>query len=267
MPILKQNPTLSEAHLAEIYARLIEYQGLCIELKQIEELKKAKADTYLLGEILFRQRLYDPGKFPEILAYAAATGKEPTVQQTEVLIKLFTALEKAIDQKMIEHLLLEFAAGGGKTLLLIPILCMFLISRGKLPVISNTSDLYYQSLEMLPPMLKAAYNMLLELIDRDVEHQWTSHELTALKTKLAQWHKHQGRAILMKASSWHSLNTAGKIATYNSIMKNDRDAEQCSHLIVEILAYFKENGVRLEDECQESSDPHEATYAALKQEK
>ncbi|MBS0637037.1 MAG: hypothetical protein JSS12_05970, partial [Verrucomicrobia bacterium] len=263
LPLIRQNPTLGEAQLSRIYALTIEHQGLCIELKQVEEMQRVKNDAYLLGEVLFRKRLYDPGRYPEILAYAAATGKEPTPQQTAILEKLFTALQGAIDKKLVEHLLVEFAAGGGKTLLLTPILCMFLISRGKLPIITTTTDLYYQSLDMLPPILKGAYKLQLELLDRDVEHQWTVDELVILKNKLEQWHKHQDRAILMKASSWHSLNTAGKIACYKSVMEQDRDAGVCSELIVEILAYFKEHGVRLEDECQENSDPHEATIRSF----
>ncbi|MCE5294245.1 MAG: DEAD/DEAH box helicase family protein, partial [Chlamydiales bacterium] len=264
-PILKSNPTLTEDELDTIYTRTIEYQLLCIEDKQIDEIRRVKNDSYRLAEVLFRKRCYDPAANPEILAYAAATGKDPTSQQAAVLEQIFKALSGAIDQKKIKHLLLEFAAGGGKTMLLTPIITMFLLSRGKLPVICTTPELYYQSLESLPPMLKAAYNMQMELIDRDVEHQWSVDELKGLLAKLERWHTHQGRPVLMKGSSWHSLNTAGKIAGYLSVIKRDKEAETIRGLIGQILTYFKEHGVRLEDECQEGSDPHELTVRSFEE--
>ncbi len=261
--LLAKNPTLSQKDLSTIYSQTIEYLGRFVEYKQLEEIEEAIGDSYRLGEVLARKREYDPGEYPEILAYAAATGKEPTHAQTETLKKLFKSLSEAIDQKKIAHLLLEFAGGGGKTSLLIPILCMFLIRKGKIPCVSNTSELYYQSFDLLPAILKDAYNLQIELIDRDFEHLWTKEELEALQKRLTSWHKDEGKVILMKGSTWHSLNTQQKMHCYQYHTKNDHEAGGKMATIDAILAYFKEHGVLLEDECQDSSDPHEVTVRSF----
>ncbi len=270
-PLLRRNPTLTVADLTSIYQRMIAHQSLKIEYNQMQDAQKIigsqvelnAVDIQRLGEVLFRKRQYDPGKYPEILIYASATGKDPNPSQLAILQKIFSILEEAIDLKRIEHLLLEFAAGGGKTSVLIPILVMFLSNKGMLAVISNTSNLYYQSLQELPPMLRAAIGQQLELIDRDVAHEWNIDELEALNLKLKRWHVHERRALLIKASSWHSLNSAKKIACYQAAVNNDADAKKRESLILEILDYFKQHAVLLEDECHISSDPHQETIRAF----
>jgi hypothetical protein len=271
-PLLNQNPTLTIETLAEIYQLAIAHQALLIDRHQmravigiLKEIRNpvSAVEMQRIGELLFQKRLYNPCQYPEILIYAAATGRDPRPSQVKVLIDLFNALSDAIDQNKVEHLLLEFAAGGGKTSVLIPILVKFISRKGKFAVINNTSDLYYQSLQELPTVLQGAFGQQLEVIDRDVMHAWSLEELLALKQKLMNWHKHQNKGLLIKTSSWHSLNSAGKIAFYRATVEKNKQAKECALLISEILSYFKENGVRLEDECHISSDPQQETIRAF----
>lgn len=119
--LLKRNPTLTDADLAAIYKEMITYTSLLLEKNQVVE--AIQSDDK--GPILARKRLYNPAKHPEILFYAAASGCDPTPRQVEVLTALFTLFTDAIEQNAIEHQLLEFASGGGKTSVLLPILAMF----------------------------------------------------------------------------------------------------------------------------------------------
>lgn len=133
------------------------------------------------------------------------------------------------------------------------------MSKGKLPVIINTQELYYQSLDTLPDMLRSAFKRSVEVIDRDVQHHWSEIELRTLLYKLERWHVHEKKALLIKGSTWHSLNSARKSTSYQAVVQENATAQEESRLLTKVLDYLKVHGVRIEDECHSTSDPHQET--------
>lgn len=82
-----------------------------------------------IGEILDKERVYDPNKYPHLLLYEYATGKFLRPRQAEILQWIFT--ERNPDK--MKQLLFEFEAGGGKTKVVAAILIFQLIEDGLLP--------------------------------------------------------------------------------------------------------------------------------------
>ncbi len=240
----------------ELFQLLIKYCLTKSRISQANEalaLLKDKLDPYLeqrAGMILAKKRTYDIEKYPEFLVYEYATGKILSSEQVEVLTWI---LEGKEGQSM-DHLLLQFAAGGGKTAVIIPILARMFAARGYLPVIVNTNELYSIGIQDIPESLQACFKQRLEVLEREIEHTWTKEEFSDVLKKLQSWRG--DKTLLIKAVTWHSINTAKKMAYVQKDFELAKAAE-------EVLAELKQHGVKLEDESHLNSDPLQQTIRSF----
>ena len=254
-----QNPFLTQQAVNQIFALLADYALLHSRVDQIDEALNCVAEQNTLNEvepyqlqlfagILDKPRAYNIKEYPEFLVYEYASKRIIRDDQVKILIKIMKLLESdKIDDEEMHHCLLQFAAGGGKTSLLITILAQRFARKGFLPVIFNTSELYTIGLEEIPKNLRPIFQQNIEVIERELEHVWTEKELIQLRQDLERW-RVEGKCLLIKPVTWHSINITMKLGHFNQNPEIAKAAQ-------DVLDFFKNKCVKLEDECQIISDP------------
>ncbi len=254
--LTEQNPFLKRDDVEQLFAELADYALLQSRIDQTKQALMVVADKknfndlqnyqkQLFAGILDKPRAYDIRKYPEFLIYEYATHRILRDDQVEVLINLIELIENQSGD--IHQALLQFAAGGGKTSVLIPILAQRFASKGILPVIINTTELYKSGLDDIPKNLRDSFQQKIEVIDRELEHKWTEDELKKLLKDLEHWLT-EGKCLLIKAVTWHSINIAMKSAYFDRKFEIAKAAQ-------DVLDFFKNHSVKLEDECYLVSDP------------
>lgn len=262
--LTEQNPFLEQEDIDDLFGQLADYALLHSRIDQINQaldivteknnFSEKEIEPYelqLFAGILDKPRAYNIKQYPEFLVYEYATHRLLREDQVKILINLIEIIEKnsTNDQEM-HHALLQFAAGGGKTSVLIPILAQRFARKGFLPVIFNTNELYQIGLEDIPKNLRASFQQNIEVIERELEHVWTAKELNQLLKDLERW-KTEGKCLLLKPVTWHSINITRKLAYFNSYNTKSDLAKAAE----DVLNFFKTKSVKLEDECHIVSDP------------
>lgn len=256
--LTKHNPFLTQEDIKQLYAELSDYALLHSRVDQVNQALEIISDRQslqaiepyelqLLCGLLDKPRAYDIAEFPEFLVYEYATHRLLREDQVMLLKKIIELIEGELkDKDEMHHCLLQFAAGGGKSSVLIPILAERFARKGFLPVIFNTNELYQIGLEDIPKNLRASFQQNMEVIERELDHQWTDEELEKLLIDLKRWQK-EGKCILLKPVTWHSINLAWKltgIRAFGGCVSAKK-----------VLDFLKQYGVKLEDECHVVSDP------------
>jgi hypothetical protein len=203
----------------------------------------------LLGRTIAKPREYDIRKYPEFLMYEYFTKRMLRPDQIKPIVNLIEYIESgvAIDSECYRHALLQFAAGGGKTAVMIPILAQRFARNGWLPIIFNTNELYSIGVQEIPLSLRQSFQQQMEVIEREIDHTWTKEELMRLLQDLKQW-RQEHKCILIKSITWYSIHTAKKLAYAH----NNEDLGKAA---ADVLAYLKKYGIKLEDEGHLISDP------------
>lgn len=170
---------------------------------------------YQLGLVLDKRRYYNYRQYPEFLIYEYISSKMIREEQCEAIVKLIKLIEAGIkDPEQYRHALLQFVAGGGKTSLMIPILCFIFARMGFLPIIFTTLELFKIALNEIPPPLRDIFQQLVEGIDIGLDHVWTSEELKLLLEDLKEWCGQ--KCVLMRPEGWHSIHITSRIARMDS---------------------------------------------------
>lgn len=254
----EQNPFLTQDDVKSIFTELSELA--CTQsridqanrilniIKDKEQLKPFEVQEY--SALLDQTRTYNVYDYPEFLVYEYAAGVMLRPDQVETLIQLIEYISNKKSQDEVRHALLQFAAGGGKTSVLIPVLAQRFANMGLLPVIINTSELYDIGLDQLPKSLKSSFKQQLEVIECELDYEWSTTELMKLHADLNLWlnDKDHLRCVLLKSVTWHSLNIARKAAYLEGDIERAKAAEA-------VLKFFKDKTIKLEDESQIVSDP------------
>lgn len=201
-----------------------------------------------LAQAIEKKRAYDIRQYPEFLVYEYATQRVLRENQVDALIKLIRYAEQPdVSAENPKHALLQFAAGGGKTSVMIPILAQRFARKGLLPIIFNTNELYDIGIQEIPESLKNSFRQHIEVIEKDLNHQWTVAEFTLLAADIKAWHL-AGKCILLKPTTWHAINACKRMA-YN---QKDSDLRAAASTV---LDYLKQHAIKLEDEGHIISDP------------
>lgn len=257
--IARANVFLNQKDLDEIVRKLSDFAvlqsiiNLCDDALEIIKDKNSFSElsNYHLQELaktLDKKRYFKISEYPEFLFYEYMSKKWIREDQYEPLDILIRYIEgELVDDEEVKHALLQFKAGGGKTWLLIPLLTFRFAQKGYLPIIFNTNELHHISLHELPPILRNTLQQLIEIIDRDLNHKWTSEELTQLLVDIKSWHKDK-KALMLTPITWHALNSSKRIAY-------DTNDEPVAKAALAILEYFKQHAIKLEDEGHIQSDP------------
>jgi hypothetical protein len=257
--LTQRNPFLTQADIAQLMSQFCDYAIVQSRIDQADEAlqlignKKevTSLDRYqkqLLGTILDKERHPEFSHYPEFLVYEYLTKRMLRMDQADALIKLIKLIESGdLSGKEWRHGLLQFAAGGGKTAVLIPLLAHRFARRGLLPCIMNTSELYSIGVQDIPESLRASLQQNMEVIECELEHPWTKAELDRLYCDLEMW-RLQGKCLLLKAITWHSLNIAERMARAEGNEEVAKSAEK-------VLDFFANKTVKLEDESQLISNP------------
>lgn len=256
--LTRHNPFLTQENIEELYEKLADHALLNSRIDQVHDILKdlggagSIADLpgwqwQLIGEKLDKKRHFEIHEFPEFLIYEYSTKRILRNDQILILKKIIELIEsKPDDHETMLHCLLQFAAGGGKTSVLIPILAARFARKGFLPVIFNTNELYQIGLEEIPANLRNSFNIKMEVIERELDHVWTEGEFRNLLTDLKRFRSEQ-KVILLKPVTWHSINICYKLhqlAEPGGVKGAD-----------DVLHFFKQYGVKLEDEPHLISDP------------
>jgi len=175
--------------------------------------------------------------------------------QIESLENIIKYIENS-DRVAYKSALLQFAAGGGKTSVMIPLLAKRFAKAGLMPVIFNTNELYDTGLKGIKESLAACFEQNVEVTERDLKHQWTEDELDELLADLNKW-KNEGRCLLLKTVTWHSINLTWKMAYKDDDLKLAAAAKR-------VLNFFRENCIKLEDESHITSDPLQQSIRTIK---
>lgn len=260
--LTKNNRFLTQQDVESILSTLCHYALVQSRIDQaaealalIPEKAGATLDSYeqhRLGSVLDKKREYDVRDYPEFLVYEYATKRTLRSDQYKILTKLISSIEGSDRSKANNygHYLLQFAAGGGKTAVLIPILAQRFARKGFLPVIFNTNELYNIGVPDISERLRVSFSQDMKVLERDLEHPWTTAELVQLRNDLERW-RSKGNCLPMKPVTWHSIHIAKKLA-YASDPLLAKAAEA-------VLDFLKDHAVKLEDEVHLISDPLQET--------
>lgn len=257
------NPALEPQDADLLFEKLLELfvigcrgkqakEGLDIvpKLAKVSSSAEREALSQQLASCLDRKRNYDPRLRPEFAVYEFATGMLLRKDQVELLEWIFNNL----DNPNIKNVLFQFAAGGGKTKVLLPILAFYISSKGKLPVALNISSLYEIGKGDLDKSLAKAFKQNLEVLEIDLDTEMTTERLSAVFHDIQKWHQNK-KCIAIKTETWHALHLKYQLAL------DLKDSEQIA-LYYKILDTFKTLGVALVDEGHQSLDPmHESNIA------
>jgi len=141
------------------------------DAKNINELNSYKLQ--LLGSVLDKQRPENHLDYPEFLVYEYLTKRMIRPDQSIALMRLIQLIENNdVSGPYWQHALLQFAAGGGKTALITPILSFRISKKGFLPVIFNTNELYSIGIEDIPESFKACFQQKMQILEVELEHKW-----------------------------------------------------------------------------------------------
>lgn len=269
MSMLKKNPAiltkkncfLTQAKLQVIYAKLTEY---CLIKSRIDQANDALkninesdekwevANEQLVGSILNKERTFKVEEHPEFLVYEYATGNMLRPDQVEALLWAIEKIESN-DVKPEEycHLLMQFAAAGGKTAVMIPILAHRFASKGALSVILNTPEMYNIGIKDIPESLKMAFKQQMEVLEIEKEADLTVAKLKDLLKNLQEWAA-DGKVLLMTPTAWNLINVAKKMAYIENDDKNTKLG--LIKAAKDVLDFFKEKAIKFEDESHIISD-------------
>jgi len=264
--VLSLNSALDAKDANVIFDSLLEVFIIACKAKQenealdiIHKLKTPSAEaekvalTQQLSFCLDRKRNYDPNMHPEFAVYEFATGMLLRKDQVELLEWVF----KNIENPNIKNVLFQFAAGGGKTKVLLPILAFFIASKGFLPCGLNISALYEIGIGDLDKSLLRAFNQNIEVLEIDLDTEVSTSQLSQIETDIKKWHQKQ-KCLGIKTETWHALHLKYQLAL-------DLKDEAQIDLYYKIIEFLKKVGISLIDEARQSLDPlHESNIACGK---
>ncbi len=261
--LLNKNPHLTANEINNLLNDTVNYMLITSRYQQVldaEEIIQNKGNfedlsvysQQVLARTLARKRQYtlDASNPHEriFLVYEYNSGNMLREDQLDALKKLIAIIDNpAATAEAYKHTLLQFAAGGGKTAVLLPILARYMASKGWLPVIFNTSELYHIGKEDIPNSLAKSFKQKFEVIERGLEDEWTAKELQTLLRNLEQW-RQSGRCVLMEPVTWYSIKIAHKLAYVY-------EDEELAVAAKNVLDFFYEKTVKLEDEGHLITDP------------
>ncbi|MDQ2994058.1 MAG: DUF3638 domain-containing protein, partial [Pseudomonadota bacterium] len=258
MTLLQQgNAFLTQDDITALMHKICDYAVAQTAVDQCVEALEVIAGKFDLAELslyhaqvfartIDKQRHYNIAEFPEFLVYEYAAKCLLREDQAVSIIQLIHDMV-AGEGLDFRHALLQFAAGGGKTSLIIPILCYIFARLGFLPVIFNTNELYNIGIHEIPQSLRNSLQQNVEVIERDLDHKWTVSEFDQLLQDIQQWHRDK-KAILIKPVTWHSINSTKRIAYHTNEHALAKSA-------LAGLKYLKKHAIRLGDEGHIQDDP------------
>ncbi len=157
------------------------------------------------------------------------------------ILEIITLIEAKQDNyNQYRLVLLQFAAAGGKTAVIIPILAHQFARRGMMPVIMNTTELYGIAIQEIPDSLRRSLHQNVEVIEKELDFHWSYEILERLYDDLNLWLK-QGKCLLLTSVTWHSINLAYKKALDGKVHNVTAAAKK-------VLDFFALQCVKLEDE-------------------
>ena len=259
--IKKVNPALSNLDIQEINNKILELILLSSKLNQTEEAMKIsqsivdaqdnKEELRLqLAAVLDRKRQFNPLQKPEYAAYEFASGMMLRADQVELIDWVIACLEKGD----IQSLLFQFAAGGGKTKVLLPILAFILAQKGYFPVGLNISALYEIGTRDLEKSLLDAFKQRLELLEIELETKLSAEKIENINADLKQWHLDK-KCLSLKTETWHAINLK-----YQQALEQSKENE--IEAFYQLRHFFETVAVSLTDEGHQSLNSlHEANTA------
>lgn len=259
----KLNPALNSTDIETINNKLLELFIFSSRAKQgheafdiTQKLSKTSnpneiaALTQQLASIIDRTRSYDPKIHPLYLVYEFATSMLLRPEQVEQLNWIF----RNFDNPSIKNILFQFAAGGGKTKVLMPIISFYLAEKGYLPVGLNISSLYEIGKGDLDKSLMKAFKQQLEVLEIELDTPISVDELKKIFLDLQTYHKEK-KCLCIKTETWHALKLK-----YEQALELGNAAEVDTYH--GILDFLQKLGVSLIDEGHQSLDPlHESNIA------
>lgn len=264
--LLKNNPALDSKDVQEIHDKILELFIINSRVNQLDEainladkvIRSSEVDKnglrQLLAGVLDRKRAYNPEEFPLFAIYEYASGLMLRPDQVELVRWIFNA----VDQNDYQSLLFQFAAGGGKTKVIQPILAIDLARRGFLPVSMNIESLYEIGKGDLEKSLLAAFKQLSEVLEIDLSTKDIKTEIYQnLYEDLMRFHSDK-KCLIMKTETFAALQLK-----YQQALENKE--EDKVDVLYKILSFLAQNGVSLIDEGHQSLDPlHEFNTAVGK---
>lgn len=253
------NHFLDQTQLNELLGKAIVYALLQSQTDQASEVlgmldgKSLPQDfdyypLQLLAQTLDKFRNYDVLTYPEFLIYEYTTQRMLRPGQASSIVELIEHIQQGIvNEDAYRHALKQFAAGGGKTAVMIPLLSLIFARLGLLPIIFNTNELYKIGVEEIPRSFRVSTQQQLEVIERDIDHVWTQEELIRLLLDLYVWQE-QKKCVLIKGSTWYSIHTSLKLAYANG-------EPDLAKRALAVLRFFFQHTIKLEDEGHLISDP------------
>ncbi len=255
----QKNPFLTIQRCDALMGLLIEYLALQSSVDQIENALslingRDEFDTLepyelqMLGRILAAKRYYPIQEYPEFLIYEYANKRMIRLDQAVALMQIIKIIEEEVEnEEDFKHLLKQFAAGGGKSSLMIIILVARFARKGFLCTLFNTNELYAIGVHEIAKNLRQSYNIEIEVIERELDHQWSISDLNQLREDLANWRRDR-KALLLKPVTWHGINITEMVASLRSDISLQKAADA-------VLRYFFQVAVSLVDEAYTICDP------------
>lgn len=231
----KINPLLTKEDVAGLFDTMLDlylHEAEKMQLKEaIELLDKPEAKpgdhAQKLGEMLAKQREYDPRKYPLLAVYEGTTGKMLRKDQVDAIVWTIEGVRNGKPEDAVR--LLQAFAGFGKTKVLVTIVAMMLAQEGFLPVVANTSNLYNFGKRDLEESLRQAFVQNMEVFEVRVgDDPLNIFELEDLKNNLEKLQEDK-KCLLLTPESWHVLNMQYKNAYIN---KNDSEFKTLEGILV-----------------------------------
>lgn len=270
--LTSRNCFLNQALLNRIYSKAAE---LCLVKSKIDQIKDAvrvidellvtaaqgKSDPYnvnLLGEILSKRRKYDIKKYPAFLVYEYRSKNMLRVAQVEFLewaIPLLIGGPKELTLENYRHLLRQFAAAGGKSSVVIPIIAFHLVMAGFIPTIENTPELHNIAVTDSVQILRDIFKIQSAVLEIRLHDRKTAEEYAELLQDMQGWQRSQ-MALFLEPETLEAMLSAKKKA-YCEVEKTLLESIQ------KVLDFTKIYCVKLEDETHIISNPLQQTKRAL----
>jgi hypothetical protein len=235
------NPLLSEEAIEKIWEEFLALMLIQNRVDQtreaLVEFKKLATAAYpeivhrKIAKILYKQRLYDPALFPQFLIYEYTTGLFLRPEQAELLKWIVE------NQGKNPQLMVEFQAGGGKTKVIAPILCLLAVQNNLMPTFFSLPAMYDVVKHDLKDALRNVFDIKTHVLEIDLDTELTEEKLKAILCSLKAWHA-EGAAMVIKPIAYHKLH----MQLYCNLDNPDSVAR-------EILKFFKDHSLFLFDEA------------------
>ncbi|MCB1181318.1 MAG: DUF3638 domain-containing protein [Chlamydiia bacterium] len=240
----KHNPHLTDAEIKNIFNLVADYMLIISRVDQANEAKqkiKKGESVQAIGEVLHKQRLYNPLEYPEFLVYEYASG----FMLRESQIKLLMWILKETDSAKRKELLVEFQAGGGKTKVISAILIFLAYKQGKLPVFYSLPSLHDITKNDLREALGSIFNLKLAVLEFRLTTKLSNLELKGILKDLHRWKK-EGYALQVTPEVYHAL-----YLNYQFALRSE-DAQRIE-VTQKIRQFFLKHGYFIIDEAHRNT--------------